>query len=55
MLEITFIHEGRDVFEVRKWLDEITKVHMVKHIKIRTCNTAEEAKAVANYYRVRDA
>ena len=55
MFDITFIHEGRDVFEVRKWLDKITKVHTEKYIKIRTCNTAAEAKAVAQYYRVREA
>ena len=47
-MEITFIHEGPVVYEVRKYSDG-TK----QYIKIRTCNTAAEAKSVANYYRIR--
>ena len=52
-MEITFIHKGTNVYELRRWYNPALKVYKEQYIKIRTCNTAEEAKAVANYYKLR--
>lgn len=53
-MEIDFVHEGPVVYERRRWYNPALKIHEEKYIKIRTCNTAAEAKAVANYYKVRE-
>lgn len=45
---VEFIHEGRTVYEI------MTICGKVRKIKIRECNTEEEAMAVANYFRVRE-
>lgn len=53
-MEIDFVHEGPVVYERLRWYNPELKIHEEKYIKIRTCNTATEAKAVANYYKVRE-
>ena len=46
-MSVEFVHEGRTVYEI------MTICGKVRKIKIRECNTEEEARAVANYFRVR--
>lgn len=47
-MKIEFFVEGKTVYERSIYRDGTTQI-----IKIRECNTEQEAQAVANYYRVR--
>ena len=47
-MEVNFIAIGTAVWEIKRFRNG-----MIQQIKIRDCNTKEQAKAVANYYSIR--
>jgi hypothetical protein len=48
-MKVTTMAEGKTVYQLIEMMDH------TKKIKVRTCNTETEAKALVNYYKVRRA
>lgn len=48
-MKVTTMAEGKTLYQL------IEMMGYIKKIKVRTCNTEAEAKALVNYYKVRRA